>query len=62
MQVDFKFSIGNKVVYGTTNIIGVIQGLYQYKTEPTQALLEYVDSTGSLQTMWRSEQDFHLVE
>lgn len=62
MQLDFNFSIGDKVVYNSGNISGTIVGLYQYKNDPPQALMEYVSKDGSLCSLWRSEIDFTLAQ
>ena len=62
MQVDFKFSIGDQVVYTSTGTIGTIQGMSIYKNDPNMALIEYVDAVGVVQSFWRNENDFQLVE
>jgi|WetSurSiteA1Bulk_404760.scaffolds.fasta_scaffold30565_3 hypothetical protein len=62
MKIDFKFSIGDTVRYITTGTVGTIQGLNKFKNDPTQAMIEYEDNTGSVQSFWRNENDFELVE
>lgn len=61
--IRFKLDVGTSVEYsvGVESITGTVTGLYQYKNEPTQALVEYISKDGTVCTLWRNEEDLDVI-
>lgn len=53
MQVDFGFSLGDRVQCDRTGVRGVIDGFAVYSDGTLGACVAYVDANGVMQQQWR---------
>lgn len=59
MNIELKFAVNEQVSYGP--IIGRVVAIFKYKDEPMQYQVEYIDSTGALNTIWKYDYELTSI-